>query len=232
MKPIIFNTEMVKAMLDGRKTQTRRVIKVKNKLTRDWVKNTGVEWIKVDLKDEKYPYSIREQNGAWNDYSLKDFIKKYSPYKVDDVLYVKETFQTCECGFCEICQVLDGIVFKADYNNKGEHPDLYSCHEDETYWKPSIHLKEKDARIFLRVINVRIERLQDITFGDIEKEGYPHEVLLHHRILKHKAISAENKHEEDILNWWINNWNSTAKDGYKYEDNPPVFVYEFERIEK
>ena len=68
------------------------------------------------------------------------------------------------------------------------------------------------ARIFLKVTNVRVERLQDITFDDIEKYG----------IKFNLKINGKNKFK--IL------WNSTAKDGYKWEDNPYVFVYEFEKI--
>ena len=219
MKPIIFNTEMVKAILDGRKTQTRRVIKIKNKLTRDWAENTGVEWIRVDLTDEKYPYSIREQNGAWNDYSLKDFIKKYSQYKVDDVLYVRETTWEVDCD----CQ-------SPNYCSKtfGYGADNFDFSGVKCYTKtiPSIHMRKYNARIFLKVTNVRVERLQDISFDDIFAEGfkpYSKNILL--ESLKNKTLSKLN---DDVKDWWINLWNSTAKDGYKWEDNPFVFVYEFE----
>jgi hypothetical protein len=190
-KQILFNTEMVKAILDGRKTQTRRPIKIKNKLTRDWALNTGVDWIKVDLKDEKYPYSIREQNGAWNEYSLKDFINKYSQYKVGDVLWVREPAKVKSPPIAT-CKKL---TFKYLADNKITEIYLDDDFDYSKKWiqrcqgVPNGCIKEM-ARIFLKVINVRVERLQDISSIGYEKEGY------------------------------------------KWEDNPYVFVYEFERIEK
>lgn len=202
-KPILFNTEMVKAILDGRKTQTRRAIKIKNKLTRDWAITTGVEWLKVDLKDEKYPYSIREQNGAWNEYSLQDFIKKYSQYQVGDIIYVKE-----KC----VDEYPNGFCFKEDYKEE-EWNDKYLIKQ---------YCNKLNARIFLKVTNVRIERLQDIKYSDIEKE---------------LGVNADNY--KQYTSWcdlmacdFKDTWNSTAKDGYKWEDNPYVFVYDFERVEK
>lgn len=121
-----------------------------------------------------------------------------------------------QCDICEVCNVLDGIVYKADYNNIGEHPDLYTCLEDEMYWKPSIHMPKKYARIFLKIINVRVEKLQDITRKDVLSEG-----------IREHAVNQFHPHTclfETL-------WNSTAKDGYKWEDNPYVFVYEFEKVE-
>ena len=190
MKPILFNTEMVKAILDDRKNQTRRAIKIKNKLTRDWAITTGVEWLKVDLKDEKYPYSIRERSGAWNEYSLQDFIKKYSQYQVGDIIYVKE-----KC----VDEYPNGFCFKEDYEEE-EWNDKYLIKQ---------YCNKLNARIFLKVTSVRVERLQDMNM--YEETGSLN-------IFKHKK--------------YYDNWNSTAKDGYKWEDNPYVFVYEFERIEK
>lgn len=201
-KPILFNTEMVKAILDGRKTQTRRAIKIKNKLTRDWAITTGVEWLKVDLKDEIYPYSIREQNGAWNEYSLQDFIKKYSQYQVGDILYVKE-----KC----VDEYPNGFCFKEDYE-KEEWNDKYLIKQ---------YCNKLNARIFLKVTNVRVERLQDISVRDIEKvTGWKREIYSYSN--KNKAFFKD----------YRDFWNSTVKDGYKWEDNPCIFVYEFERIEK
>ena len=188
MKPILLNTEMVKAILDDRKNQTRRAIKIKNKLTRDWAITTGVEWLKVDLKDEKYPYSIRERNGAWNEYSLQDFIKKYSQYQVGDIIYVKE-----KC----VDEYPNGFCFKEDYEEE-EWNDKYLIKQ---------YCNKLNARIFLKVTSVRVERLQDMNM--YEETGSLN-------IFKHKK--------------YYDNWNSTAKDGYKWEDNPYVFIYEFERI--
>jgi hypothetical protein len=175
MKSIIFNTEMVKAILDSRKTQFRFPIK-KEKICEDW---------------------IMERQ------AFKDAVSKY---KVDDILYVKETFGETLCG---------RIRFKADGGGVED--------EKAGHWKPSIHLKQKDARIFLKVTNVRAERLQDITLTDMICEGINH--------LKEYSTGKVVKTSTQIKREFINLWNSTAKDGYKYEDNPCVFVDEFERID-
>ncbi|MCT7614697.1 hypothetical protein [Aliarcobacter butzleri] len=227
-KPIIFNTEMVKAILDGRKTQTRIPVKIKNKLTRDWALNTGVDWIKVDLKDEKYPYSIREQNGAWNEYSLKDFINKYSQYKVGDILWVRESakilsYVDCDAHFEIVYQFLsDGKIESLTHDDlinkyKLEDHEFESKYLSKKYIEklqkiPNGCLKEM-ARIFLKVTNVRVERLQDISHGNIFDEGYEYGT---------DYVSVE---------WFKNLWNSTSNNGYKWEDNPFVFVYEFEKVE-
>ncbi|MGJ0377316.1 hypothetical protein [Aliarcobacter cryaerophilus] len=241
-KPILFNTKMVKAILDGRKTQTRRAIKIKNKLTRDWAITTGVEWLKVDLKDEKYPYSIREQNGAWNEYSLQDFIKKYSHYKVGDVLYVRETwcygsvvgeddgYGNSESWLEQLQSNIDDekIFYKADIEEALKEGVSFR----DVIWKPSIHMPKEYARIFLKVINVRVERLQDISEDDLEKEGI---VSYSEKWEKMECKCTKNNRCQRYCDRrldFINLWNSTAKDGYKWEDNPYVFVYEFERIEK
>ena len=169
LKPILFNTEMVKAILDGRKTQTRRAIKIKNKLTRDWAITTGVEWLKVDLKDEKYPYSIREQNGAWNEYSLQDFIKKYSQYQVGDILWVREPAKVKSPPIAT-CKKL---TFKYLADNKITEIYLDDDFDYSKKWiqrcqgVPNGCIKEM-ARIFLKVTNVRVERLQDIGNKDLK----------------------------------------------------------------
>ena len=231
MKPILLNTEMVKAILDDRKNQTRRAIKIKNKLTRDWAITTGVEWLKVDLKDEKYPYSIREQNGAWNEYSLQDFIKKYSQYQVGDILWVREPARVKTW-----CGRTNKIRFWYQASREDEREiDLPQRFEDifsggnrtvipewitECKGVPNGCIKEM-ARIFLKVTNIRVERLQDIKYSDIEKEGINYKDSL---IREGVSINTQLRRN------WIILWDSTAKDGYKQEDNPYVFVCEFERI--
>lgn len=221
-KPIPFNTKMVKAILDERKTQTRIPVKIKNKLTRDWALSTGVEWLKVNLKDEKYPYSIREQNGAWNEYSLKDFINKYSQYKVGDVLYARETFVLEGMTYDKNGEIIHHkepiIHYKAD-EKKLNWVDEWE-NECNIPWKPSTHMPKKYARIFLKVTNVRVERLQDMSYKDLRKEG-----IWHKSYISNKTVSFQR------WNTWKNLWNSTVKDGYKWEDNPFVFVYEFEKVE-
>ena len=215
MKPILFNTEMVKAILDGRKIQTRRVFS------------------KTQIKYFDYAQKLGEMNSL-DDLHKNDFsyILQFSKYQVDDLLYVKETFcigAYANDGGCETngyssetyisqCSFDNNIIYYADAIDECDFSDLEK--DELPSWKPSVHLKQKDARIFLKVTNVRVERLQDISVKDIEKEsGWRREIY---------SYSNKNK---AFLRDYCDFWNSTAKDGYKWEDNPYVFVYEFERVE-
>lgn len=198
-KPILFNTEMVKAILDGRKTHTRRVV------NKEYLGMADIEDNKIYVPTEDGGY-INILNTTW------------SKYKVGDILYVRETFNT----FSNITMDNEvGVIYKAD--NKEV---ILPCNRDyeceyvfNDKWKPSIHMPKKYARIFLKVTNVRVERLQDISVRDIEKvTGWKREIYSYSN--KNKAFFKD----------YHDFWNSTTKDGCKWEDNPYVFVYEFERI--
>ena len=188
MKPILFNTEMVKAILDGRKTQTRRVIPLKNN---DLI-FTG--FVVSSTAKNREGYCAFGKNKEQD----LEFIKP--KYKVGDILYVKE-----KC----VDEYPNGFCFKEDYEEE-EWNDRYLIKQ---------YCNKLNARIFLKVTNVRVERLQDISVRDIEKvTGWKREIYSYSN--KNKAFFKD----------YRDFWNSTAKDGYKWEDNPYVFVYEFERI--
>ena len=203
MKPILFNTEMVKAILEGRKIQTRRAIPLKNN---DLI-FTG--FVMSSTAKNREGYCAFGKNKEQD----LEFIKP--KYKVGDILYVREPAKVVSPPV-ETCKKL---TFKYLADNKTTEIFIDDDFDYSKKWiqrcqgVPNGCLKEM-ARIFLKVTNVRVERLQDITFDDIEKYG----------IKFNLKINGKNKFK--IL------WNSTAKDGYKWEDNPYVFVYEFERIEK
>ncbi|MCT7911687.1 hypothetical protein N5912_07585 [Arcobacter lacus] len=197
MKPILFNTEMVKAILDGRKTQTRRVV------NKEYLGLADIEDNNIYVPNEDGGY-INILRTSW------------SKYKVGDILYVRETF-------AENFGIQKRVVYKAEFNNDAPL---------SIKWKPSIHMPKKYARIFLKVTNVRVEKLQDITYDDCLREGF-----LNNQLNPTTTFPTKLKNTK-IINyimvmeqWWANLWNSTAKYGYKWEDNPYVFVYEFERVE-
>lgn len=208
MKPILFNTEMVKAILDGRKTQTRRVIPLKNN---DLI---FIGFVVSSTAKNREGYCAFGKNKE----QVLEFIKP--KYKVGDVLYVRETWTLGKKFTIKPENVWyirndlgNEVYYKADLNDNFYDPD------NICKWKPSIHMPKKYARIFLKVTNVRVERLQDIRVRDIEKEtGW-----------KREKYSYSNKNRAFYKDY-RDLWNSTAKDGYKWEDNPFVFVYEFERV--
>lgn len=212
MKPILFNIEMVQAILDERKTQTRRVI------------NYGLY---IDCTDTMNEHTIEfAKNYCDLDDCTKDiketFIKYHGKYKVNDVLYVREPVKVMSPPI-ETCRKL---TFKYLADNKTTDIYLDDNFDYSKKWiqrcqgVPNGCIKEM-ARIFLKVTKVRVERLQDITFNDIRREG----------IFPLGDITEDsNNYIRHIQELWINLWNSTAKDGYKWEDNPYVFVYEFERV--
>ena len=179
-KPILFNTEMVQAILGDRKTVTRRVIKPQP--------IAGIR------KSVFVPSGIEDGHGR----EIKLL------YKVGDILYVRETFKRNMDGYSGID--FGGYIYKADC--KVVFKDNYNP------WKASIHMPKEAARIFLKVTDIRVERLQDITPNDIDREGTPFGLT----IAPYDGFSRL--------------WNElNTKRGYGWEANPWVWVIEFERVE-
>jgi hypothetical protein len=195
-KPILFNTEMVQAILEGRKTVTRRLVKPKYKKDEGGFqvctnKATGERWI------EKHD---------WDEGSFDNPRYVNSPYQVGDILYVRETFNNTET---------DTVLYAADK----DFIDFYLFMESEIKWKPSIHMPKEAARIFLKITDVRVERLQDITEEDAITEGMS-------KTLVGGVVFISAKGNFHVL------WDSlNIKRGYGWEDNPWVWVIEFERVD-
>ena len=203
-KPILFNTEMVQAILEGRKTVTRRLINPRYREDEYGFfvvtcEATGKRWV------EKY----NEDEG---DFEQTRYVNP--PYQVGDILYVRETF--CYDDFDNGGET---VYYRANYNER-EAKDLFT--DCDLHWKPSIHMPKEAARIFLKVTDVRVERLQGITTEGIEKEGT--------NIYKPFELCTydETRYAFETL------WNSTIKkqdiDKYGWEANPWGWVIEFEKI--
>lgn len=141
MKPILFNTEMVRAILNGEKTQTRRIMKPQP----------------MFYNGRKYVFKDDECPKKWE--QCDNIIDTYR-YQKDDILYVRETWsEGWEKGT---------YIYKAD-DKLADNP-LFK-YSTKLIYKPSIHMPKEAARIFLKVTNVRIASLQDITDKEAKKEG-------------------------------------------------------------
>lgn len=215
IKPILFNTEMVRAILDGRKSCTRRI----NKDANDYVVPD------MDFFDpEKRTYAVH--NYADKEHKIKLSIAERScPICPGDILYVRESvFQgVAHCldvsGETE-CVLTNDFEYYADGLHKKDHwKDKH-----ENIWmhrRPSIHMPKEAARIWLKVTDARVERLQEITEVQAQAEGCNSGLLT-------GACTARGQFE-DL-------WNSTVKksdiDRYGWDANSYVWVIEFERCEK
>lgn len=238
MKPILFNGEMVRAILDGRKTRTRRVIKPRYR------KNECGWSICRRTIDNSIAYlTYTDEDGA-STRTLEP------PYQAGDVLYVRETWNGMRTGN-EKVGYHTTYWYKADDTN--DNPD--------DKWSPSIHMPKEAARIFLKVTDLRVERLQDITIEEINNEGIdveppaickkemPTQAEL--RALekatereKEEYFSTLARHKymgwcdyaDNIFEKWKKLWDSTIPknelDKCGWEANPFVWVIQFEQIEK
>lgn len=180
--PILFNTEMVRAILDGRKTATRRLIKKSQCM--DLTKKEPSDFL-LSKKDMHTPHHDMSDTGL--------ITSTYKPpYKPGDILYVRETW----------CGGYDGEVYfyLADKNT---HRELrYLINYDERKWRPSIHMPKEAARIWLKVTNVRVEGLQEMETKDDRnylKEGAKD---------KHSFISIWDStvKDKDKYGWYANPW--------------------------
>lgn len=143
--PILFNTEMVQAILDGRKTQTRRIGKYSAHRVYDFACVDG-KW--NETYDPKNP----------PDWLIEWYLRMgtLGPCMAGDILWVRETFDDVELG--------NPWYYKADGDLRPE------CWKGEK-WRPSIHMPREAARIFLRVQDVHLERLGNMRLRDCLNEG-------------------------------------------------------------
>ncbi len=212
MKPILFNTEMVKAILDGRKTVTRRP--VKNKKDKSIIQSH--RWkLKESRSDGIAVYESALTNEPY--FCIP-------PYQVGDILYVRETF-----AVGKICSGdgFDGYD-EGDYISQclnetdiipKELAERYDIYTEEVKWKPSIHMKKKDARIFLKVTDVRVERVQDIN-----GQGHHDDVLKEGITVQLSELDCGYTPCHKFRDIWQNLYGD-------WDTNPWVWVYEFEVVQ-
>lgn len=208
-RPILFSTEMVKAILAGWKTQTRRVIKPQPpEDVTEIVGPTVYEPAKVDRYGELVPgepvYGVYDKWGEWG---------AKCPYgQPGDILWVREAW--CEAG-----------VFGYAYRATEDLPAGV-----RTGWRPAIHMPREAARLFLRVKNVRVERVQDITEEDAKAEGVEFWDAELYRKSDGCFYSASELSPVDRFHALWDRLN--AKRGYGWQANPWVWVIEFEVMAK
>lgn len=187
IKPILFNTEMTIAVEKNRKTQTRRLVSP--------TPPADARLVMSPDPDNRYAWDESRELPDLGPHDRRVYYPRYYP---GDILYVRETWAEWEGGY----------VFKAD-------PVPAYPHSFVGRWYPSIHMPKEAARIFLRVTDVRVERLQNISRESAIAEGCNGAIP----ILEFKRI-----------------WNSTLKHmdhiRYGWAANPWVWVYSFERCEK
>nr|DAL76838.1 MAG TPA: ASCH domain protein [Bacteriophage sp.] len=227
IKPILFNTEMVRAILDGRKTCTRRICKDANEYT---------------VPDMEF-YNADKRTYAVHNFADKEHMEQLStvertcPICLGDILYVRETVWQKIGYYLDI----DGETKPSWYN---EFKYVASDEKPETGWnyswskRPSIHMPKEAARIWLKVTDVRVERLQEITEKQACMEGTdPWDEVCYENNGWHPTFSdPDSGGDPNMIDGFHKLWNSTIKksdiDRYGWDANPYVWVISFERCEK
>ncbi|HGE5934421.1 TPA: hypothetical protein ACGGR5_000519 [Vibrio cholerae] len=194
--PMIFNTDMVKALMAGDKRVTRRPVKI------DYERGMNVP-------------VVRGRNGEVSVLSFAPIAGLCPFVNFGDLIYVRETFRlfnhSDECGCSDYCSCPPS----------GTPVYFANCGGDsESKWKPSIHMPRAASRLTLKVTDVRVERVQDITEEQAIKEG----INKHHQLPAFKSPIGYHTSPvyafEELWNSIYGNW----------EENPYVWVIEFEVI--
>lgn len=210
--PMLFSTEMVQAILDGRKTMTRRLVKPQP----IWKEKDNTSLSCAGWSWERKKNYVAMDSWPFAESFARELVK-HCPYEIGDRLYVRETWQNfclnrntmpnCFAGHSEYC-------FKASLNDA-----TYGCCREGgcKKWHPSIHMPKSAARIWLEVTNIRVEMLQDITEEDAISEGL--------------RIGIGGQPYFSCRDAFIALWNNlNAKRGYGWDLNPFCWVIEFRRV--
>lgn len=220
---------MVESILQGRKTMTRRIVKPGR--DQDWLGPEtllkspsaypcmidGQQWAQF-----RHPLAGKFAMGVQNSEDSPLTCIKCPYGKPRDILYVRETWANLGHNNCQDgAEQRNLVVFKASENGKD-----WESNTEGWRWKPGIHLKKEDSRIWLQVEDITVERLQDISQKDAREEGvYP----APHRPFSNDCI----KHEDNSLNrdcyfcTFKMLWNKINGEKMPWHKNPWVWVVKF-----
>lgn len=229
--PILFNIDMVRAILDGRKTVTRRIVKPQPKMR--------LCYVFAGYGHGKWEYPGNDAWEYWGEeFRRPDNIEDDELKRVwtpschtDDILYVRETWQHLYelDGNEQIIEDTGKYYYAAsDTLPFDTYVDSMGVTHENIPWRPSIHMPKEAARIFLRVTDVRVERLQDITDEEAKAEGA--------NFRNGKNVGWEEKMRRTAVERFAEIWDATIPkkdlDKYSWDANPWVWVIKFERCEK
>lgn len=206
-RPILFNAEMVEAILQGRKLKTRRLVKPRL-----------LDGYRIDTVQGKFLKTKIFSDLRPEDELIGIITGEFKqPYQIGDTLWVRETWAD-----------LRGKGFDSEYSylannfnkNGFEDVDGRRCRLDYgVKWRPSIHMPRAAARLFLKVTNIRVERLQDITEEDAKDEGFlNNKGMIHSPENEYCRLHTAREH-------FISTWDNIYKNAL---ENPWVWVIEFE----
>lgn len=228
MKPILFNTDMVRAILEGRKTVTRRAMKPQPEKSAD----SPYECI-----GGRFAFRIGE-------YACTDQYKP--PYRPGNILYVRETFKI---DYLSNIPGSGRIHYKSDdtyrdFTFEPEHYEMMRRANLKPGWRPSENMPREAARIFLRVTDVRVERLHEFGIEDAKKEGvvpisrpggcrcqWAYDGCMEEPCPNRAAYEIE-RHVDPFVKLWDSTIKPADRALYGWEANPRVWVIEFKRISR
>lgn len=266
-KPIIFNTPAVRAILDGDKTIFRRVIMPQPSPYDSFVSlSNDMAITKVDKDGEEYPESVSGLWATFESSGIPEFPVYKCPWEVGYILWVREAwnygyeesyvaydsdgFAYDDWRFQEenpgkkSTQIIDkdrNISIPVTWGNwwyKANKFDDTRMGELRACWKSPVSMPKGACRLFLRVTDIRVERLQDITDTDAQKEGVSYELASECGYEKwypsyYDPDSGGYPDWKEAFGMTWDETNKHRKNGaYAWDKNPWVWVISFERTEK
>lgn len=196
-----FNAEMVRAILEGRKTQTRRIIKPQPELT----ERSGFSW-------KGYVYGSASDARETN----RNFAHVACPFgKIGDRIWVRETFRVMGCA-TDVARLMYKASERNSFTESTRTVPVGTCTKQPSQsWTPSIHMPRWASRIVLEITDVRVERLNDISDGDAIREG---------------CSTVDMQSGDQVADVFTRLWMSIYGEE-SWQANPWVWVISFQRVE-
>jgi len=217
---VIFNAEMVRAILDGQKTQTRRIIQsaAKNMQAR------GHEVISHREPGDKWygdhVYSMRDRSGVWQDFTNEEFLAKCPFGQPGDRIWVREAFRVMGCA-TDVARLMYKASERNSFTESTRTVPVASCTKQPSQkWTPSIHMPRWASRITLEITDVRVERLNSISEEDARAEGCAGG---HDSIPDYHYSATPHEHFHHV---WTSIYGAES-----WQANPWVWVIEFRRVD-